>query len=187
LLRRWSDAELAALIRAEFAGGKRPNRLFRGFAASRTGRWLALGPYGASAAVLVDFKAGSAVRLRGHRDDIAALAFAPDDRLLATGSVDGTIRLWEVPGGRFVTELPGHLESVEAVAFSPDGQTLASVNPGIEVTFWHLPTRRELARLAHPEAGYHLVFSPDGHRLALSVTAGNLETDTDRVEIWEAP
>jgi WD40 repeat protein len=99
--------------------------------------------------------------------------------------VDGTIRLWKVADGRSLAELPGHLESVEAVAFSPDRQTLVSVNPGIEVTLWHLPTRRELARLAHSEAGYHVSFSPDGRRLALSATAGNLETDTDRVEIWE--
>lgn len=186
-LGRWQDDALSARIRAEVSSGRGRPRLFRGFAASRTGRWLALGVYGDYATLLVDFETGAITRLRGHRDDIAALAFSADDTRLATGSVDGTIRLWGVPGGRLVAELPGHLESVEAVAFSPDGRTLASVNPGTEVTFWHLPTQRELARFAHPEAGYHVVFSPDGRRLALTTTEGNLETDTDRVELWEAP
>ena len=187
LLHRWSDDELAARFRAEFAGGQRPNRLLRSHAASRTGRWLALGPFGTYAGLLVDFATGASVRLRGHRDDLAAIAFSPDDQTLASGSVDGTIRLWDVASGHGIAELPGHLESVEAIAFSPDGQTLASVNPGIEVTFWHLPTRRELARLPHAEAGYYVAFSPDGRRLALSVTAGNLGTETDRVELWDAP
>lgn len=185
LLHRWRDDELAGHFVTAFAAAQRPNRLLRSHAASRTGRWLALGPFGTYTGLLVDFETGRAARLRGHRDDLAGLAFSPDERQIASGSVDGTIRLWNVADGRSLAELPGHLESVEAVAFSPDGQTLASVNPGIEVTFWHLPTRRELARLAHPEAGYHVTFSPDGRRLALSATAGNLETDTDRVEVWE--
>jgi len=186
-LGQWRDDELASRIQAAMGGPQRPNRVLRGLAASQTGRWLALGPFGMDGGYLVDIEQGSSVRLRGHHDDIAALAFSWDDRLLATGSVDGTIRLWEVPGGRWVGELPGHLESVEAVAFTPDGQTLASVNPGIEVTFWHLPTRRELARLAHPDIGDHILFSPDGRRLILGLTAGGLETATDRIDIWDAP
>ncbi|MBN8248824.1 MAG: hypothetical protein J0L84_15465, partial [Verrucomicrobia bacterium] len=186
-LGEWREPELAERIRMAFAGSQRPNRVLRGIAASQTGRWLALGPFGMDGGYLVDMEQGTSVRLRGHHDDIAALAFSREDRLLATGSVDGTIRLWEVPGGRCVGELPGHLESVEAVAFTPDGRTLASVNPGIEITFWHLPTRRELARLAHPDVGNHLLFSPDGRRLILGLTAGGLDTTTDRIEIWDAP
>ncbi|MCW5556752.1 MAG: protein kinase [Verrucomicrobiae bacterium] len=184
---QWRDDELAGRIRTALSGPQRPSRLLRGLAASQTGRWLALGPFGTDGGYLVDLNQGASVRLRGHHDDIAALAFSWDDRLLATGSVDGTIRLWEVPDGRFVGELPGHLESVEAVAFAPDGQTLASVNPGIEITFWHLPTRRELARLAHPDIGDHLLFSADGRRLILGLTTGGVETVTDRIEIWDAP
>jgi eukaryotic-like serine/threonine-protein kinase len=187
LLGRWRDEELADQLRSEFLGAQRPNRILRGFAASRTGRWLAIGPFGMEGGYLIDFESGNAARLRGHHDDIAALAFHRDETLLATGSVDGTIRLWEVPGARFVAELPGHLESVEAVAFSPDGQTLASVNPGIEVTFWHLATRRELARMAHPDVGNHILFTPDGQRFLFGATPGHNDTSDDRIEIWEAP
>lgn len=187
LLGKWRDESLAERLRSEFAQGQRPSRLFRGLAASHTGRWLALGPFGMDGGYLIDLESGSSSRLRGHHDDIAALAFSRDERLLATGSVDGTIRLWEVPGGAFAGELPGHLESVEAVAFSPDGQTLVSVNPGIELTFWHLPTRRELARLAHPDVADQVLFSADGRRLVFGITSGGIETTTDRLEIWDAP
>lgn len=187
LLGRWQEEALADQLRSEFKGAQRPNRILRGFAASRTGRWLAVGPFGMEGGYLIDFKSGTAAQLLGHHDDIAALAFNRDETLLATGSVDGTIRLWQVPDGGFVAELPGHLESVEAVAFSPDGRTLASVNPGIEVTFWHLATRRELARMPHPDIGNHILFTPDGQRFLFGATPGHNGTDEDRIEIWEAP
>ncbi len=189
LLRRWTDGEVTARIRAEFTGGNRPHRLFRSFIASHSGRWLALGPNGTCTGVLVDLEQGTAVRLRGHHDDLASLAFTRDERLLATGSGDGTIRLWQVADGQPAGELPGHLESVEAVAFSPDGQTLASMNYGVEVTFWHLPTRRELARFPYSIAGAQLAFSPDGRHLALNVTIPGARGEPEReaVELWDAP
>ena len=198
ILRRWSTEDgtllgrveaprLAARVRDGLASRPGSDRALRCVAASPSGRWLAAGAYRESAAFLVDFVSGEVHALSGHRDDIAAVAFSADETRLATGSVDGTIRLWSVPDGGAIGRLPGHMESVEAVAFSPDGRTLASVHPGIAVTFWHLPTGRELARIPHPEAGHHLVFSPDGRRLALGVTEGNLETDTDRLELWDAP
>lgn len=198
VLHRWSTEdgttlntieapEIAKSVREALASRPGPGRALRCIAASTSGRWLAAGTYREAAAFLVDFASGVVRTLPGHRDDIAAVAFSADEKRLATGSVDGTVRLWSVVDGTLIGELPGHLESVEAVAFSPDGRTLVSVRPGIAVTFWDWATGRELARIPHPEAGSHLAFSPDGRRLAIGVTQGNLETTTDRLELWDAP
>ncbi len=61
--------------------------------------------------------------LRGHEDAIGAAAFSPDSHWFATGSGDGTARLWDLsaddPAVASVV-LRGHGGTIEAAAFSPD-------------------------------------------------------------------
>lgn len=64
--------------------------------------------------------------LKGHVDRVKSLSFSPDDRTLATGSWDTTVRLWHVPSAQEITALRAHHGKVEAVAFSPDGTVLAT-------------------------------------------------------------
>lgn len=63
----------------------------------------------------------------GHEHAILTLAVSPDERILATGARDGSIRLWSIADGRFLTTLEVYKQAVYSVAFSPDGRTLASV------------------------------------------------------------
>lgn len=180
----WSDEQVSRWIRDGVAGVGNPDRIFRALQTSPSGRWLALASPVDPTVILVDLDHGTTHRLRGHDDDVVSLCFGVGERLLATGSVDASIRLWGVSEGTLEGVLRGHLESVEALSFSPDGKTLASGNPGIEVRFWHVPTLRELATLPMPGMGQHLTFSPDGTLLAVGWVT---RAGEPRVELWSAP
>ncbi len=142
-------------------------------------RAAALGPSGKLFAVSVekDNKArlfetttGRELECVGHRDFVSGLGFSPDGSRLATGSMDGTIKLWDTATGSETGRLPGHQQEATDVAFSPDGRTLASLAQGDSVKLWHLATLRELVTLNLSEAGSHLQFSPDGRRLGVTTS-----------------
>src|SRR5262249_1283534 len=90
--------------------------------------------------------------LVGHRNDILALAFSADGKVLASAGKDRTIRLWEVVTGGRRRHFAGHHGEVLCLAFSPDGRALASGSAHTTALVWRLAPCRCPARPAPASA-----------------------------------
>jgi WD40 repeat protein len=99
---------------------------------------------------------------------VFSTAFAPDGRLLALGSWDGSVTLWEWASQKEPRRLQLASVPVLALAFSPDGTVLAAGMPHA-VVLRDLPGGRPRSTLP---AACPLAFSPDGRTLATGVGGG---------------
>jgi hypothetical protein len=105
--------------------------------------------------------------LTGHIAWVWSVSFSPDGSLLASGSVDKTIKLWRVSDGSLVRTLKGFLGFVSSVSFSPEGSLLASGNFDGTIKLWRVSDGSLVRTLTgHTGAVMSVLFSPDGSLLA---------------------
>jgi COMPASS component SWD3 len=71
-------------------------------------------------------KRGPSGVLRGHHGYVSCVAFSPKGNVLASGSYDEAVFLWDVRAARLMRSLPAHQDPVEAVDFCRDGTVVAS-------------------------------------------------------------
>jgi WD40 repeat protein len=76
--------------------------------------------------------------LHGHTDRVWSIAFSPDGTILASGSTDRTICLWEVSTSRCLSILHGHTNRIRSFVFSPAGKTLASGSDDGTIKLWDI-------------------------------------------------
>jgi WD40 repeat protein len=105
--------------------------------------------------------------LLGHKDCIYSVAWSPDGKLLASGSYDKMVKLWDAATGQEVKNLQDHIDAVFAVAFSPDGKYLASGSQDRGVKIWDIASGQRLYTLSDATDGLtSIAYSPSGKQIA---------------------
>jgi WD40 repeat protein len=124
-----------------------------------------------------------AEEIQAHTNIVEALSFSPNGKVLASGSDDKTIKLWEMPSRKLLKRLEGDKEWVLDLTFSPNGKFLGSGSLDNTIKLWEIPSCKLLKTLAlegHKQEVHAFSLSPDGQLLA-SGSADNT------IKLWEMP
>lgn len=129
---------------------------------------------------------GLLFNVKGHGTTVRCVAFDPTGQMLASGSDDSSVKLWDVKSGKLLHTLDGHKSYlggktgyVLSVAFDPVGEILASGGAGNTVKLWEVANGKLLRTLeGHTSDVYSVAFDPQGGTLASGSEDG-------KVRIWE--
>ena len=110
---------------------------------------------------------------------IQSLVFSPDGKLLATGGIDNSVRLWDIQQRQeiFIREqVEREFGRVSVVAFSPDGKILVSAGSA-NIHLWDVAEQKLIGTLNEKKYVKTLAFSPDGRFLAAGVRS--------QIRVWD--
>jgi WD40 repeat protein len=116
------------------------------------------------------------------QDKVNAAAYSPDGRLIATGTRDGVVTLWDSSSGQLIRSFSESKRAVFGVAFSPDGQLIAaSYEDPVSIVVREVATGNRL--WDQPAIGWipHLLFTPDSKRLITAASSWD-----QRPRVWDA-
>jgi WD40 repeat protein len=130
-------------------------------------------------------------RLQGHDDGVLDITVCEKLQIIASASIDGTLRLWEFDGS-ILKSYKGHEDWIHGIAFSLDGTMLASASDDKTIKLWRLnvsPGQSDVASREitlehirtfedHSSGVRSVCFTPDGKIIASS-------SDDGAIKLWQ--
>ena len=128
----------------------------------------------------------SAIGLPAHPDEVFCIDYSKDSKMIATGSQDHLIRLWDTVTANLLKTLNGHSARINSLSFSADCRVLASASgdfessvPDNSVRIWCLDDFTELRRMSSHEAEvYTVAWSPN----SMYIASGSRDST---VRVWD--
>lgn len=118
--------------------------------------------------------------LRGHKAWVSSVKFSPDDRLIATSSGDGTVKVWDAATGLVLKTFDVNPGPVHGVAFSPSGSRVASAGNDALTKVWDVRSGKLLLTLrGHRLPVADVSYRGDGKRIATASMDGT-------IKVWDA-
>ncbi len=139
---------------------------------------VAVGSRGVQKVYVFELETGELVWEGAHTAEVPSVAWNSDGSILASGSMDGVIKIWDAATGDELETIQT-FSQVEWIVFSPDDSVLYNYGRADGVYMWDTETWDIIReKRASAPSGNHIVdVSPDGERLAVIVDA--------TVEIWD--
>ncbi|RKU27372.1 hypothetical protein C6497_11530 [Candidatus Poribacteria bacterium] len=160
-----------------------PNTTLRGYTSivySTDGQYLAAGNRNRNIHLFYQGRT-FATTLRGHTDEVTSIAFSQDTTMLASGSKDNTVRLWDVNAATEIHTCKGHTDNVNYVAINHDGSIIASGSDDATIILWDTITGLPISMLTgHTQGIQSLAFSHDGKTLVSCAGA-----DDPTIRLWD--
>ena len=118
-------------------------------------------------------------KILSHSQPVWATAISANGQILASGSQDRTIKVWNAATGQLQRTLTGHKDTVRSLAMSADGRILASGSGDTKIKLWNLPQGKLISTFSgHSSPVWSVDFAPDGKTLISASEDGS-------INIWD--